>query len=67
MVENPNPKHEESSASSESVVGDMTRTAQFLQKETRKEETQAEIKRRLSKYDATAYQENVKSIVPHET
>ena len=27
MVENPNPKHEESSASSESVVGDMTRTA----------------------------------------
>ena len=39
MVDNPNPKHEESSSSSQSVVGDMTRTAQFLQKETRKEET----------------------------
>ena len=55
MVDNPNPKHEESSSSSQSVVGDMTKTAQFLQKETRIEETQAEIKRRLSKYDATAY------------
>ena len=27
MVDNPNPRHEESSSSSQSVVGDMTKTA----------------------------------------